>query len=182
MPSDNAREATRDHSPVCGWVVPDHLDEALEIFDAVGVSVGQLQPAEDGRTLEWQGVPGQQEPLGAPPRIAQQEVAGFVNGLLQWGLRDPELAASADPPSETALSALLRMIDATLWTNDPVGRAGNEHLSVIIGHPLALVRSELRLEVESDADSRQMYAMHGRSWSARRCPCAWESCLRSMMV
>jgi hypothetical protein len=155
--SDNAREATRDHSPVCGWVVPDHLDEALEIFDAAGVSVGQLQPADDGRTLEWQGVPGQQEPLGAPPRIAQPQVAGFVNGLLQWGLRDPELAASADPPSETALSALLRMIDATLWTNDPVGRAGNEHLSVIIGHPMALVRSELRLEVESDADSRQMY-------------------------
>jgi hypothetical protein len=157
-PSDNGREATRDRSPVCGWVVPDHLDEALEIFDAAGTSVGQLQPADDGRTLEWQGVPGQQAPLGAPPQIAQGQVAGFVNGLLSWGLRDPALAAGEEPPSEHALAALLRMIDATLWTNDPVGRAGNEHLSVIIGHPMALVRAELRLEVESDEDPRVMYA------------------------
>lgn len=155
--ADNTREATRDHSPVCGWVVPDHLDEALELMDGAGTSLGQLQPSDDGRTLEWQGVPGQQEPMGAPPRITQPEVASFVNGLLQWGLRDPELAASNDPPSETALSALLRMVDATLWSTDPVGRAGNEHLSVIIGHPLALVRAELRLEVERGNDVRAIY-------------------------
>ena len=42
------------------------------------------------------------------------------------------------------------MVDATLWTTDPVGRAGNEHLSLLVGHPLALVRAELRLEVQSD--------------------------------
>ncbi len=155
--ADNTREATRDHSPVCGWVVPDHLDEALELMDGRGTSLGQLQPSDDGRTLEWQGVPGQQEPMGAPPRITQPQVASFVNGLLQWGLRDPELAASDDPPSETALSALLRMVDATLWSTDPVGRAGSEHLSVIIGHPLALVRAELRLEVERGDDSRAIY-------------------------
>lgn len=154
---DDSREATRDHSPVCGWVVPDHLDEALELMDGAGASLGQLQSSEDGRTLEWQGVPGQQDPLGAPPTLAQPQVAGFVNGLLQWGLRDPALAAGTNPPSETALSALLRMIDATLWSCDPVGRAGNEHLSVIIGHPLAIVRAELRLEVEYDADPRAMY-------------------------
>jgi len=155
--SDDTKEATRNRSPVCGWVVPDHLDEALELMNASGGSLGQLQSSEDGRTLEWQGVPGQQDPLGAPPRLPQPQVAGFVNALLRWGLRDPGLAAGASPPSETALAALLRMIDATLWTCDPVGRAGNEHLSVIIGHPLALVRAELRLEVEYDDDPRAMY-------------------------
>lgn len=152
------REATRDRSPVAGWVVPDHLDEALEVFDSAGLTQGQLQPAEGGEALEWQGVPGQPDPLGAPPRLAQRHVAGFVNGLLHWGLRDPELAAGDDPPSETALAALLRLIDATLWTTDPVGRAGNEHLSVIIGHPLALVRAELRLEVQGGDDARDLYA------------------------
>ncbi|MEO8193520.1 MAG: hypothetical protein ABI681_06690 [Gemmatimonadales bacterium] len=156
-PNDNGREATRDRSPVCGWVVPDHLDEALEIFDERGSAVGQLQPADDGRTLEWQGVPGQQAPLGAPPDIGQVQVAGLVNGLLQWGLRDRDRGTGVEPTSESALAALLRMIDATLWTNDPVGRAGNEHLSVIIGHPMAIVRSELRLEVQSETDARSIY-------------------------
>lgn len=157
-PSDNGREATRDRSPVCGWLVPDHLDEALELFDSNGVTLGQLQPADDGGTLEWQGVPGQQAPLGAPPQIAQPQLAGMVNGLLAWGLRDPALAASADPPSESALAALLRMIDATLWTSDPIGREGSEHLSVVIGHPLALVRAELRVETERSADARDLYS------------------------
>ena len=156
--ADDTREATRDRSPVCGWVVPDHLDEALELMDHAGTSLGQLQSADDGRTLEWQGVPGQQDPLGAPPQITQPQVAAFVSGLLQWGLRDPALAVGDDPLSETALSALLRMIDATLWTCDPIGRAGNEHLSVIIGHPLALVRAELRLEVETPIDTRALYS------------------------
>jgi hypothetical protein len=148
--SDDSREATRDRSPVCGWLVPDHMDEAVEIFDAAGQAQGQLQPADDGRTLEWQGVPGQQDPLGAPPRLAQPQLAGFVQGLLAHGLRDRERLASPTPPSESALSALLRMIDATLWSTDPVGRAGNEHLSLLVGHPLALVRAELRLEVQAD--------------------------------
>lgn len=148
--ADDAREATRERSPVCGWLVPDHMDEAVEVFDATGQARGQLQPADDGRTLEWQGVPGQQDPLGAPPELAQPQLAGFVQGLLAHGLRDRERLASAVPPSESALSALLRLVDATLWSTDPVGRAGNEHLSLLVGHPLALVRAELRLEVQSD--------------------------------
>jgi len=149
--ADNSREATRLHAPVCGWLVPDHMDEALELFDAQGQALGQLQPADDGRTLEWQGVPGQQAPLGAPPQLAQPQMAGFTLGLLAWARRDPDLVAS-----ETALSALLRMIDATLWSTDPVGRAGNAHLSLLVGHPLALVRAELRLEVQSDPQANSL--------------------------
>jgi hypothetical protein len=148
--SDDASEATRERSPVCGWLVPDHMDEAIEVFDAAGQARGQLQPADDGRTLEWQGVAGQLDPLGAPPQLAQPQLAGFVQGLLAHGLRDRKRLESQAPPSETALSALLRMVDATLWSTDPVGRAGNEHLSLLVGHPLALVRAELRLEVQSD--------------------------------
>jgi len=144
----DGNEATRERSPVCGWVVPDHLDGALELFDATGQAQGQLQPADDGRTLEWQGVPGVADALGAPPQIAQAQLSGFVAGLLAHGLRDRERLQAVAPPTETALAALLRMIDTTLWTTDPVGRAGNEHLSLLVGHPLALVRAELRLEVQ----------------------------------
>ena len=130
--SDDTREATRERSPVCGRLVPDHMDEAIEIFEAAGQARGQLQPADDGRTHEWQGVPGQQDPLGAPAQLAQPQLAGFVQGLLAHGLRDRARRASPTPPTESALSALLRMIDATLWSTGPVGRAGNEHLSLLV--------------------------------------------------
>ncbi|MBL8329115.1 MAG: hypothetical protein JNJ71_09710 [Rubrivivax sp.] len=156
--ADDAREATRQKSPVCGWLVPDHLDEAIEVFDQQGQPQGQLQPAEDGRTLEWQGVPGLAEALGAPPVLANPALGGFVQGLLQHGLRDKARLAGPGAPTETALAALLRMIDATLWTTDPVGREGNEHLSLLVGHPLALVRAELRLEVQAEPAAAALQA------------------------
>ena len=37
------RDATKLNSPICGWVLPDHLDEALEFYDADGNNIGQIQ-------------------------------------------------------------------------------------------------------------------------------------------
>ena len=146
----DADEATKLRTPVCGWILPDHLDEALEVYDNRGINQGQVQLAPNERTVEWQGVPGQPGPLGAPPSLENTHLTGFVKGLLTWGVQDTKDAEESESPrKESALSALLRMIDATLWTVDPVGREGDEHLSVLVGRPLALVRAELRLETEN---------------------------------
>jgi hypothetical protein len=42
---------------------------------------------------------------------------------------------------------MLRIIDSTLWAVDPFGHTGDEHLSLLIGHPVAVMRCRLRLEV-----------------------------------
>jgi hypothetical protein len=42
---------------------------------------------------------------------------------------------------------LLRIIDSTLWTVDPFGHTGDEHLSLLMGHPVAVMRARLKLEV-----------------------------------
>lgn len=147
---DDSVEANKNILPICGWLLPDHLDEALEVYDADGISQGQVQLAPDLKTVEWQGVPGNPTPLGAPPNLQNAHLSSFIDGLLGWGVRDK--AATDDPeqetPKESALSALLRMIDATLWTVDPIGREGDEHLSVLVGRPLAVVRADLYLELE----------------------------------
>ena len=39
------------------------------------------------------------------------------------------------------------MIDTTLWTVDPFAHSGDEHLSLLIGHPVAVMRARLTLEV-----------------------------------
>jgi hypothetical protein len=141
------REATKRISPVCGFILPDHLDEALEVYDAAGISQGQVQLRPGGTELEWQGVPGSPTPLGALPDLQNPHLAGMIAGLLTWGVRDAHAGETGTAPKESALSALLRMIDATLWTVDPVGREGNEHLSVLVGRPLAVVRAELRIDL-----------------------------------
>ena len=150
--SDNDQlDATKKKSPICGWLLPDHLDSALEFFDARGENLGQLQRfrPRSGEiitsSLQWQGVPGDPAGFGAPPALPNPHLQGIVNGLLARGEQDA-LRAQSGEAGETALSAMLRMIDATLWTVDPLGREGDEHLSVLVGRPLAVVRAGLRLE------------------------------------
>lgn len=155
--AEDMHEATRNHSPICGWLMPDHLDEALEVYDASGLNQGQVQVRPDAAGLEWQGAPGvSSEPLGGTPHLANRHLQGVISGLLAWGAKDSDLLASGAALKESALPAFLRMIDAALWTVDPLGREGGEHLSVLLGRPLAVVRASLRLDLESPALSEEL--------------------------
>ena len=160
---NDQQDASKTISPICGWLLPDHLDEALEFYDDQGYSLGQVQRRRPisgeilTTSLEWQGVPGDPGSFGAPPSVNNKHLQGVVNGLLAAGEHDaqralnPEMTVSEETPSysnDSALGALLRMIDSTLWTVDPLGREGDEHLSVLVGRPLAVVRASLRLETK----------------------------------
>ena len=62
-------------------------------------------------------------------------------------------AAGSAPGAESALSALLRAIDTTLWTVDTVAGAGSAEVAAIVGRPVAVVRAVLELDVADDLDS-----------------------------
>ncbi len=157
---DDAQEARIDQSdpsavrsPVAAWLLPDHVDRALEVFDAAGEPLGQLRHESLGGGVVWEGAPGIPGPIGRAPAetIANFHTTAFVTGLVQ---RDAAERALEDVErSESPLSALLRVIDTTLWTVDPFGDTGVEHFSVITGRPIALVRARLQLDVLSDLDS-----------------------------
>jgi hypothetical protein len=137
------REATPDLSPICGYLLPNHLDGDLEFFDIAGANLGDVRPDPAGGIV-WEDAPGVPSTVGASPELAVPNtfLAGIARGLLDWGLAD------ADAAREDALSALLRIIDSTLWSVDPFGHTGDEHLALLIGHPVAVLRARLRLEVD----------------------------------
>src|SRR6185369_7454130 len=56
----------------------------------------------------------------------------------------------AGAPNESALSALLRAIDTTLWTVYPLGSIGTGAVAGLVGRPIAVVRAILRLDVIDD--------------------------------
>lgn len=155
--TDDASDATIDQSaesvasPVAAWLLPDHVDSALEVFDDTGHPMGQLRHEESSGGVVWEGAPGRPAPIGAPP---PDSLSGHARTLITELVRMDavERVAGRAPEADTALSALLRVIDTTMWTVDPFGHAGSEHLSLLIGRPIALVRAELRLEVRSDVD------------------------------
>lgn len=143
-PDDPTADATPDHSPVCGWVLPDHIDGALEFFDAAGGALGQLR-LHPRLGAEWELAPGRPSTVGGTPgaAIPQSQLAAIAQALVDRGLDDVD----EDPGRETALAALLRVIDSTLWTVDPYAATGEEHLSLLIGHPVAVLRAVVRLDV-----------------------------------
>jgi hypothetical protein len=139
-------DATGETSPVCGWLMPDHLDGALEFFDAGGEAVGQLRSDPDHGAL-WEMAPGLPTAVGASPReaVAHPEFGAMAEELLSLCIAD---ARAGRAP---ALLELLRVIDSTRWTVDPFGHVGEEHLALLIGHPIAVVSAILKVEVREPA-------------------------------
>src|SRR5262249_47178546 len=136
----DALEATGESvRPVCGYLLPDHLDGALELFDAEGTALGQLLPALDGTgRAVWELAPGRLTGAGDLPSasIADSALGAIADGLVRWGDHD---GATSQDESEGALRALLRLIDSTLWSTDPFGHAGDEHAALLTGHPIVVL-------------------------------------------
>ena len=143
-------EADAGISPVCGFLMPNHLDGDLEFFNTDGSNLGFVRPDPQAGVI-WEDAPGVPSTVGQSPAraIPNKFAAGIAQGLLQWGLAD---ATNTGLP-EDALSAILRIIDSTLWTVDPFGSSSDEHLSLLVGHPVVILRARVKLEVEEPIDS-----------------------------
>ena len=146
--SENEADATT--LPVCGFLMPNHLDGDLEFFDAIGANLGFVRP-DPQAGIVWEDAPGVPSTVGQSPAraIPNQYAAGVAQGLLQWGLAD---ATNTGLP-EDALSAMLRIIDSTLWAVDPFGSSTDEHLSLLAGHPVVILRARVKLEVQEPIDT-----------------------------
>jgi len=156
----DAAEATVDQrpdtsaiNPVAGFLLPDHIDEALEVFDAAGQPLGQLSHEPVGGGVTWEIAPGRSGPPDAGPMFdltaTQSPIGRFAAGLIATDARARDGAALA-ASHESALSALLRVIDTTLWTVDPLAAMGTEHIAGLVGRPMAVVSATLRLDLQPD--------------------------------
>lgn len=142
-------------NPLAGFMLPDHIDEALEFFDAAGNPLGQLMHEPFGGGVAWEIAPGRPGPSDAGPHFElgpQQQALGFLASNLMAVDAAARKGDSATPGMESALSALLRAIDTTLWTVDTFSNLGTSHIAGLVGRPIAVVRATLRLDIDDDLD------------------------------
>ena len=123
-------------NPVCGWLVVDHLDQSLLVYDPAGRALGQVFLALDDAQqpeVTWlgQGVTGVATIGDFPPALAP--LAGVL-GAIQ--------AAGAG-----GFDAFLAAIDQSLWTIGSLDGRLDQSTAVLVGRPLALVRARLRFEL-----------------------------------
>jgi hypothetical protein len=136
-------EADAQTSPVAGYVMPNHLDAALEFFAPDGTNLGVVRRDDDAGVV-WEDAPGTPSTVGQSPTraISNTSAAAMADSLVRWGVTD-----QTAKPKDGALVGMLRTIDSTRWSVDPFGHTGDEHLSLLMGHPVAVVRAMLRLDV-----------------------------------
>jgi hypothetical protein len=123
----NALPAT---TPICGWLLPNHLDGSLMIYDARGGAVGSL------------GIEGQKE------NVVWREAPGHSGASVLAGINS-HLRAFLQPfidckDSKVFFTNMLEAIESAYslpQNNQELGMA------VLIGRPISLVRASLRLQL-----------------------------------
>lgn len=138
-------------NPVAGFLLPDHIDEALEFFTVDGTPLGQLAHDALSGAVFWEPAPGRPLPPDAGP-LAGLAAHDVLVGELASGVvvADVGARAQAAPPTASALTAMLRAIDTTLWSVDTFAAVGSPTVAGLVGRPIAVVRATLTLDAPDD--------------------------------
>lgn len=129
----NSHPAT---SPVVGWVVANHLEDRLAVFDPTGAALGSI--SAHGR---WQGAPGSNWDRRADQitPTPNAHLLAFVEALTGGSEASaPRLDARAFLDAVNDLSAHVM----------PHSHDQYDGVSLLMGRPLALVRASLELQMQ----------------------------------
>lgn len=169
-------------TPICGWVMPNHLDDSLSVFDAAGNALGsvirvQRSVSQAGVTTgaRWDAAPGSDAPLGATPVLPNAHLQAFIDALLRRAMT-----------SAGAFDDLLDAIDASLWAVG-MGNPREGNLSVLAGQALAVVRADVSLSLAGLPDYNQTYGLTGQYYldengAYRPVPPPWTSTALTVRV
>lgn len=122
-------------SPVCGWILPNNLDDSLEFYDASGKALGALYslPSPDNPAYaRWEPEPGD---------TGVESVDAVSNIHLQKVIRQIQ-SNGADH-----VGNLLEAIDTALGNIDPDSYAQHRSQALLMGRPIAIVRAKLDLRL-----------------------------------
>lgn len=154
------KEADAVHGPVCGLLLPDFLEHALEVFDSTGKGLGQLtsdRPVKgqtSGGKLQVTYTPHEWLDPNPDPlfHISNPTLKLFVQSLLQQGIDVP---AGSAPWTETGLSAMLRTIDTIRGTFDPASKTADRKIS-LVGEPILLLGGRLQFNGTATEESADL--------------------------
>jgi hypothetical protein len=115
-------------SPVMGWLLPNALDGAIDVYAGDGRLLGAV-----GDDATWRPAAGD---AAAPRSLREIPDAGLAR-VVAWLTRGgPDLPARLIDTLETAMEQI-----------DPAESARKRSVAALVGQPLALVRARLRLEL-----------------------------------
>jgi hypothetical protein len=135
---------SNDHpatSPVCGWIVPNHLDQSLAFYDDDGTMIGSFG-LEHNRANVYRTRPGN---LTNPTSDLDKDLY-WPDGKPKVNPHVAALMEYVDEGSGAFLTALMATIATSEEFINPASFAQDVSLSVLVGRPLAIVRMVCSLD------------------------------------
>lgn len=116
-----------DTGPVCGWLLPNHLDTSVMVYDNRGRALGYVD-----ERASWQPAPG---------GTGAATVADIANPHLR------AMVADVVGQGPDFVDQFMDVLDRALENIEPEGVDQHVDLAVLIGRPIALARAVVDLEV-----------------------------------
>jgi hypothetical protein len=141
----NSHPAT---NPVCGWLVPNHLDGSLFFYNQQGISLGTMYLNGKGSAIMWQSAPGDNSTINK----SVAEVFAHQNPTLL------DLATALKNGTPSFFHSFWRSINEMQNFVNPVSFAQKVSLQIFIGRPVAVTQAILRMEMETSPALNQAWA------------------------
>ena len=124
-------------SPVCGWLLPNHLEGGFFLYDGAGRPLGSLQLNGDQSRVIWQSAPGNDATIDQDVDQALADVNPTFRALA--------VALAAATPAW--FRRFSQAVDKVHGGISPEMLATNAGLPILIGRPVAVAQCALKLDM-----------------------------------
>ncbi|HBF35137.1 TPA: hypothetical protein DDW35_11310, partial [Candidatus Sumerlaeota bacterium] len=130
-------------SPVCGWILPNHLDNNLFFYDSTGLPIGSF--GIEHNQLVYRTRPGnlnnQQDDLSIDIGTPKAPIVNPNLAQFMWYVKGQNAGFLQD--------WMQAILNSDTFIN-PANYAQNNGLAVLVGRPLALTRAVLNMETSGN--------------------------------
>jgi len=138
LAADDGIDEMNDHprsSPICGWLLPNNLDDRVAVYDPTLTPLGRLGVDARGH---WHPPVGA-ELAGDPHRVSNPG----LRRLLHWLLAQPGTFLKSDRGN-----GFRERLEQALETIHPANADQHNGLALLLGSPIAVVRLRLALQMK----------------------------------
>ena len=119
-------------TPICGWLLPNNLDNSLMVYDSQGQALGSVD-----QEAKWEPAPG---------RDVGVQIGDIANSYLRKVV--DRLTSDANDKRGEFINNFITVIDSALENIEPENFAQHQDLALLMGRPVAVVRASLKLELQ----------------------------------
>jgi hypothetical protein len=124
--------------PICGWLLINHLDQSLLIYDPEGTLLGILDTKG-----HWQSAPGQDWVMDLD-HIPQEHLRNVVSKIVR-------------EKREDSIQPFIDILEDALENVDPEGFRVHQDLTLMMSRPIAVVRAQLSIRLKGKAAINQSW-------------------------